>query len=189
MTPAVFPTPPPSSSHPDPHLVFVCTGNAARSVMATVIWRARTDALHAVGAGTHVIEGHPMSRRTRAALARLGLADPSHRSTQLARRHLGAELIVTMEPLHVTYVRRHHPEAAARTATLKRLVRDLPGTSGPLAERVAALRLHEVEPEPWEEVVDPGSGEQDAFDACIDELDVLVDDLLRLLTGAPPPAR
>jgi protein-tyrosine-phosphatase len=157
--------------------------------MATVIWRARTDALRAAGAGTHVIEGHPMSRRTRAALARLGLADPSHRSTQLATRHLAAELIVTMEPMHVTYVRRNHPEAAPRTATLKRLVRDLPGTSGPLADRVVALRLHEVEPEPWEEVVDPGSGEQDAFDSCIDELDVLVDELLRLLTDPTPPAR
>jgi len=187
MSPVVFQTPPPSPSHPQPDLVFVCTGNAARSVMATVIWRTRTDALRAVGAGTHVIEGHPMSRRTRAALARLGLADPTHRSTQLARRHLGAELIVAMEPLHVTYVRRHHPEAAPRTATLKRLVRDLPGTTGLLADRVAALRLHEVEPEPWEEVVDPGSGEQDAFDACIDELDVLVDELLRLLTDPARP--
>jgi protein-tyrosine-phosphatase len=164
-----------------PHLVFVCTGNAARSVMATTIVRSRTDALVVAGAGTHVIEGHPMSSRTRKALARLGLADPSHRSTQLGAVHLGAELIVTMEPAHVEYVRRTHPAAAARTGTLRRLVRDLPATTGPLPRRVAALGLDRVHLEPWEEVVDPGSGEQDAFDACIDELHLLVGSLLDTL--------
>lgn len=164
-----------------PHVVFVCTGNAARSVMATVISRSRTDAIRVSGAGTHVIEGHPMSSRTRAALARLGLADPTHRSTQLADRHLDADLLVTMEPAHVAYIRRHHPDAAPRAATLRRLVRDLPATSGLLAERIASLGLERVELEAWEEVVDPGSGEQPAFDACIDELDRLVDELLAAL--------
>ena len=67
-------------------------------------------------------------------------------------------------------------------ATIKRLVRTLPGASGPtLAARLAALRLDEVELEDWEEVVDPAAGEQPVFDACADELDVLVDDLIRAL--------
>lgn len=167
---------------PRPDLVFLCTGNAARSVMATVITRSRADGLVVAGAGTHVIEGLPMSVRTRTALASLGLSDPTHRSTQLGPRHLTADLLVAMAPEHVEYVRRRHPEAAPRTGTLRRLVRDLPGTGGSsLAERVAALRLHEVELEPWEEVPDPGAGEQPVFDACIAELDRLVDDLIRLI--------
>ena len=50
--------------------------------------------------------------------------------------------------------------------------------------RVAALDLASIEPEAWEEVVDPGGGEQDVFDTCARELDVLVDELIDAL-GAP----
>src|SRR5690606_25394917 len=131
-----------------------------------------------IGAGTNVFEGRPMSVRTRTALARHGLTDPSHRSRQLwlddASR---ADLIVAMAPEHVTWVRQTFPAVAPRTGTLKRLVRVLPHAPAdlPLAERVAALDLHLVELEEWEEVVDPGAGEQDVFDACADELRELLD--------------
>ena len=56
-------------------------------------------------------------------------------------------------------MRRRHPEAAARTGTLKRLARDLPAASGTLAERVASLHLADVVLEPWEDVDDPAGGE------------------------------
>lgn len=164
------------------HLLFLCTGNAARSVMATVMFRDRCDAYEVRGAGTHVIEGHPMSVRTRAALARHGLVDRSHRSRQMWREDTGVTLVVAMAPEHVRWVRTNHPAAAARTATIKRLVRDLPHAPGAtLAERLAALSLDTVELGDWEEVVDPASGEQPVFDACADELDVLVDALIATL--------
>ncbi len=56
---------------------------------------------------------------------------------------------------HVAYVRRRHPVAADRTATLKRLCRDLPEGSAPLAKRLAELDLADVAIEPWEDVEDP----------------------------------
>ncbi len=165
------------------HVVFLCTGNAARSVMATIMFRARTEGFEVSGAGTHVVEGHPMSVRTRRALERHGLADRSHRSRQLWRDHAtGATVIVAMAPEHVEWVRRTHPMVAARTATIKRLVRDLPAARGvDLAQRLATLGLADIELEPWEEVVDPAAGEQPEFDACADELDALVDGLIAAL--------
>jgi protein-tyrosine-phosphatase len=170
-------------------IVFLCTRNAARSVMATVILRARSDRYDVRGAGTHVIEGHPMSVRTRKALANFGLADPAHRSRQLWEPDAGrADLVVAMAPEHVHWVRRTLPSAAPRTATLRRLVRDLGNTAGlgtELRGRVASLGLEHVDPEAWEEVVDPAAGEQDAFDACAKELDVLVDALIAALDPSP----
>ena len=171
-------------SAPDlrPVVVMLCTGNAARSVMAVVIGRARTDAVSFVGAGSHSIEGLPMSGRTRRALEMLGLADGSHRSHQLtAADAQGADLIVAFAPEHVDYVRRVYPEAAARTATITRLVAELGPGPEPLADRVAALNLAEAEVPCDEEVVDPGGGEDDEFIACAREIDALMDQLLPLL--------
>ena len=126
-------------------------------------------------AGTHVIEGMPMSWRTRAALEGLELAAPGHRSMQLRDVHVsGADLIVGLAGEHVAYVRRVHPEAAARTGTLRRLARDLPELDGPFAKRVDSLKLDEVELEAWEDVVDPAGGDLPEFEACAREIHELM---------------
>ena len=158
---------------------FLCTGNAARSVMARVMFADRASDWRAVGAGTLVIEGLPMSQRTHNALADHGLADPDHRSRQFGPADEGTDLVVTMEPAHVSWIRRHHPEMAGRTASLRRLARDLPvGDATDLADRIAALCLAEVGVAEWEEVVDPAGGEQVDFDACAVALSDLVDALV-----------
>lgn len=161
---------------------MVCTGNAARSPMAAAMLRAcDTDSrLDIRSAGTLVLEGHPMSSRTRSALARHGLIDHSHRSRQFrASDAEAADLVVVMEPLHLHWMRRNLPAAASMTGSLCRLVRDLPPPeSGPdavgLAARVAILGLGSLEPEPWEEVVDPAAGDQAVFDRCSNEILTLV---------------
>ena len=136
-------------------------------------------------AGTLTVDGQPMSWRTRAAVESVGLAPPSHRSRQASFSDLDkATLIIGLAPEHVHWVRRNHRQSAARTATLKRLCRDLPIDDRPLAERVTALALDEVELEDWEEVVDPGGGEVDVFVACAHE----VYDLIERLAAVLPPS-
>ena len=164
-------------------VVFLCTGNAARSVMAGAALEAHLPSVHVSTAGTLVVEGQPMSIRTRAALEAVGLAVPTHRSKQAGAELAHADLVVGLAPEHVAWVRRQHAALAARTATLRRLCRDLPGASGSLDERLTALALDTVVLEDWEEVVDPGGGDGPVFEACAREIVALVPQLAAALAA------
>ena len=172
-------------------LLVLCTGNAARSVMAGFmlehleVARGGTD-LHIVTAGTHTVDGQPMGLRTRTALLGLpALADVEfrrHRSKQVGVADLArAELVVVMEADHVRFVRRHYPEAADRTATIRRLCEDLPPGPPSLAERVAALALAEAALSEDDDVIDPAGGEGPEYEACVTELWALCRRLITLL--------
>jgi protein-tyrosine phosphatase len=171
-------------------IVTLCTGNAARSVMAAFMleqWGVETGvALEVVSAGTHVVEGQPMGMRTRAALASIpalgDLAVSGHRSKQLSPDHLAwADLVVAMEADHVRFVRRHHPESALRCATLRRLSADLAPGDDPLGSRIDALGLRDVPVDPSEDVADPAGGDVDVYVACANELWLLTEQLTRRL--------
>jgi protein-tyrosine-phosphatase len=168
-----------------PDVLFLCTGNAARSVIAGAALRSRLPDLQIETAGTLAIDGQPMSWRTRAALEHVGLAAPAHRSRQATARDVErAELVIGLAPEHVAWVRRECPAAAGRTATLKRLSRDLPDAPGAtLAARVAALGLAQLTLEPWEDVDDPGGGDAPEFVACAEEVVELVDRLAAALSS------
>lgn len=178
-------------------LLVLCTGNAARSVMAGFMLdhlqagRPGLD-LHIVTAGTHTIDGQPMGMRTRAAMSAIPeLADAPfmrHRSRQVHEPDLvRAELVIAMEADHVRFVRKQFPEAADRTATIRRLCADLPPVSPAppappaLSERVAALRLAEAQLRDEDDVIDPAGGEEAAYAACVSELWLLCQQLIELL--------
>ena len=159
------------------HLVFLCTGNAARSVMGGAVLAALRPDVQVTTAGTHVIDGQPMSWRTRDALAAVGHASPSHRSQQVLASSLGdADLVVGLAIDHVAWIRRNHPDVAAKTGTLRRLVRDLP-VGGVTSDGISALGLGAVELGGWEDVEDPAGHEIDVYKACAADIAHLVADL------------
>jgi protein-tyrosine phosphatase len=163
-------------------ILFLCTGNAARSVMAGVALEQRRPDLHVRTAGTLTVDGMPIGWRTRAALEDVGLPWPRHASKQAERAHVErADLVVALAPEHVNWVRREHPEVAHRTATLIRLVETLGPLPTSWTDRLDTLGLARVELEPWEEVLDPGGGEVEQYVACARQIVELIDRLAAAL--------
>lgn len=145
-----------------PRVLFVCTGNATRSVIAAALVRRDRPDWHVDSAGTWAIPGLPSSRRTLAALESVGVSAPGHRSTTLTRDHLDdVDLVVAFEAEHVRHVRRLAPESADRTATLPRfLLQDWPGVD-----------LSTEDPRTWVEVDDPAGGDVEDFIRCARDID------------------
>jgi protein-tyrosine-phosphatase len=172
-------------------LLVLCTGNAARSVMAGFMLDVLRDGrpgeqLQVVTAGTHTIDGQPMGMRTRTALSRLpameGVDFRRHRSRQVHGVDLvHAELVVVMEADHVRFVRRQFPDAAAKTATIRHLCSHLGPAPPPLGARVAALHLDTVELDDTQDVLDPAGHEADVYAACVDQLWELCRTLITLV--------
>jgi protein-tyrosine-phosphatase len=163
-------------------IVSLCTGNAARSVMLGALLGDRRPDIHVITAGTHVVEGQPISVRTRAGLAAIGLRRDDHRSRQLEPQDLtAADLVIGMAHEHVSWMRRHHPHAAGRTATIRLLAAELEPGPEPLTGRIARLGLADRAPDPTQDVQDPAGGDEADYVRCARELARLTDSLARRL--------
>jgi protein-tyrosine-phosphatase len=136
-----------------------------------------------------VVEGMPMSWRTRDAIAELGVERSMHRSHQLTDFDVdSADVVICLAAEHVAYMRRTYPDAADKTVSLKRLVRDLPTASGAsFAARLATLRPADTELISWEDVEDPAGGDLPIFRSCAHEISDLIDQLVPELEANVAP--
>ena len=153
-----------------PRLLFVCTGNATRSVIAEALVRRDRPDWPVYSAGTWAIPGLPSSRRTLAGLESIGVSAPGHRSRTLTAEHLqDIDLAIAFERDHVSYIRARFPEASSYATTLPRLLMD---DAWPLPD----LSLDAVRELP--EVDDPAGGDVEDFMECARRI---ADDMALLL--------
>ena len=144
-----------------PRVLFVCTGNATRSVIGAALLRQAHPEWAITSAGTFAIPGLPSSHRTLAALQSVGVSVPGHRSSTLHADHLeDVDMVIAFEVDHVRFIRRRFPQAADRTATLRRLVAHDP-KPWQLPPDLASERL-----ETWMVTDDPAGGDVEDFVAC-----------------------
>jgi protein-tyrosine phosphatase len=155
-------------------------------------------------AGTAGWEGQPAMEEAVAAAAELGIDIAGHRARELGAEHIrAADLVIGMTEEHVEAVRELDPSAAARTFTLKELVRLLeavPAVPQPGAapeeilrgrvRQADALRRRTSAPNPFDTgVVDPLGQGSAVYRAVAWELREWCARLVDGLLGEAPPAR
>lgn len=158
-------------------VLFVCTANICRSAYAELVTSARAgDHLEVGSAGTHGWADHPVERHMAAELERRGVESHAFRSRRLTRALIDeADLILTAEAAHRTFVLQERPAAVRRAFTLGQLASALEVVPPdvPRDELLAAVRRARPTAREEDDVTDPyGRGGDAAASAArhIDDL-------------------
>jgi sulfate adenylyltransferase len=158
-------------------VLFVCTANICRSPSAEALARAEgLPDLEFSSAGTHAREGQPINPDMVAVLPE-GLDTSAFRSRRLTSAMLGdADLVVTMEVAHRTFVLDDHPALFRKVFTFGQLARAVEQAPRGLdrAGLLAHLGATRRNADPALDVPDPYRRGEEAASGCVARLVELV---------------
>ena len=136
-------------------VLFVCTGNTCRSIMAQTIAQDRIEKkglskkVRVISAGTSIVPDSTASECAVHVMERKGLTFKEHAAKQLTRELIQeADLILTMTRRHKQYILSLVPEAQKKAFTLKEYVQTLDAhidLEDELYELAAALEKKELD--------------------------------------------
>ncbi|MCM8778245.1 MAG: low molecular weight protein arginine phosphatase [Candidatus Omnitrophica bacterium] len=111
------------------NILFVCTGNSCRSVMAQELLKKmlkdKANNFVIRSAGTSALEGMSPTTEAQKAMWKEGVDISAHRSVRLTREMIEeADLILAMEEAHRNIILSLHPEAEKKTYLLKSFMKD-----------------------------------------------------------------
>jgi len=179
-------------------IVYVCTANVNRSAMAAAL-TSRALSRHGLpvtvsSASTMDRPGYPPTPSTLTVLRNKGIDAAGHRSRTLSADIVaGADLVLTMERMHLRAAAVLSPGAFDKTFTLKEFLRRALRTGPRPADEPVATYLGRIgaDRDPADlltddradDVEDPQGGPHAGFVTTVDELDLLTRGVVQLLFG------
>lgn len=192
-----------------PGILFVCTGNIARSPFMELTLANRLAGTMAVGlplssAGTYATTGSPIHREVAAELSNRGIDSDGFVASQLtAEKILAAGLILTASREHRRLVARLAPQRRNATFTLRQFVRliqldpvgeirlQADGPLDALAQLANRNRGLSAGAQDDDDIADPVGSSRRAFGSAFAAIDPPISVLADLITGlrSLPPAQ
>ncbi|MFC5557544.1 low molecular weight protein arginine phosphatase [Ureibacillus thermophilus] len=147
------------------NIYFVCTGNTCRSPMAEAILKHKNiKGIEVKSAGIFALEGGKMSEHSKTVLEQENI-DFQHTTRQVNESDIEwADLILTMTSAHRDMILQLYEKAKGKTYTLKEY----------------------VTPYSSLDVSDPYGGDLNTYKNTYEELNRLIDELVKKITGGDP---
>lgn len=143
---------------PKKQILFVCTGNIARSASAKYLARqlsSESSEWTFESAGTGAVLGSPVARFIDDELAARGIDFSDHSGQQVNDRLVKeSELILVMEKEHLEWMVREWPQHRNKIHLLKQMAR-MRSSAGRRSDPVSYMKQADAEPLPEDNIADP----------------------------------